>query len=301
MRIDSSGNLGLGVTPSTNWSGVSAIQLNTSGSISATGSYTVVQCGLVATSSSYSWKYLTSTYGLAYALNNNNGQHQWYGTNSSGTAGNTASPSQLMTLDSSGNLLVGVTNTTHGGANEISTATGGVNSFTTTNTNSSNPYGYYVKFTGANPNNTTNYFFDADSSTGQKAVIWSNGTFGSATSTYGGLSDVKLKQDIVDASSQWADIKAVRVRKYRFKSDPTGYLQIGVIAQELEQTSAGLVDESPDFKTDENGKRIQLDTTTKSVKYSILYMKAIKALQEAMIRIETLEAKVTALEAKLGV
>ena len=34
----------------------------------------------------------------------------------------------------------------------------------------------------------------------------------------------------------------------------------------------------------------------KSVKYSILYMKAIKALQEAMTRIETLEAKVKTLE-----
>ena len=34
----------------------------------------------------------------------------------------------------------------------------------------------------------------------------------------------------------------------------------------------------------------------KGVKYSVLYMKAIKALQEAMARIETLEAKVKALE-----
>ena len=36
----------------------------------------------------------------------------------------------------------------------------------------------------------------------------------------------------------------------------------------------------------------------KAVKYSVLYMKAIKALQEAQTRIETLEIKVTALEAK---
>ena len=36
--------------------------------------------------------------------------------------------------------------------------------------------------------------------------------------------------------------------------------------------------------------------TTKSVKYSVLYMKAVKALQEAMTRIETLETKVAALE-----
>jgi hypothetical protein len=34
----------------------------------------------------------------------------------------------------------------------------------------------------------------------------------------------------------------------------------------------------------------------KEVKYSILYMKAIKALQEAQTRIETLETKVKALE-----
>jgi hypothetical protein len=40
----------------------------------------------------------------------------------------------------------------------------------------------------------------------------------------------------------------------------------------------------------------ETEEVTKSVKYSVLYMKAVKALQEAMDRIETLEAKVTALE-----
>ena len=55
---------------------------------------------------------------------------------------------------------------------------------------------------------------------------------------------------------------------------------------------SGLVRESKDFDSEGN----DLGTTTKSVKYSILYMKAVKALQEAMARIETLEAKVTALE-----
>ena len=34
----------------------------------------------------------------------------------------------------------------------------------------------------------------------------------------------------------------------------------------------------------------------KTMKYSVLYMKAVKALQEAMTRIETLEAKVKTLE-----
>jgi hypothetical protein len=45
-----------------------------------------------------------------------------------------------------------------------------------------------------------------------------------------------------------------------------------------------------------NGLVQENEDGLKSVKYSILYMKAVKALQEAMERIETLEAKVTALE-----
>ena len=35
----------------------------------------------------------------------------------------------------------------------------------------------------------------------------------------------------------------------------------------------------------------------KNVQYSVLYMKSVKALQEAQARIETLETKVAALEA----
>ena len=37
-------------------------------------------------------------------------------------------------------------------------------------------------------------------------------------------------------------------------------------------------------------------SNVKTVKYSVLYMKAIKALQEAQTRIETLETKVKTLE-----
>ncbi len=57
----------------------------------------------------------------------------------------------------------------------------------------------------------------------------------------------------------------------------------------------GLVDTQKDLDLE---TREDLGTETKSVKYSVLYMKAIKALQEAMARIETLETKVAALEAE---
>ena len=125
--------------------------------------------------------------------------------------------------------------------------------------------------------------------------VYTNGDIETVNGTIGSISDIKLKENIVDANSQWDDFKAVRFRKYNFKEE-TGhetFTQLGVIAQELETVCPGLVTETID--RDEDGN--DLGTTTKSVKYSILTHKALVALQEAMERIETLEAKVAALEA----
>ena len=127
-------------------------------------------------------------------------------------------------------------------------------------------------------------------------VVYTNGNVENTNEVYGQISDIKLKENIVDAGSQWDDFKAVRFRKYNFKEE-TGretFTQLGVIAQELELVSPGLVYETPD--RDEEGN--DLGTTTKGVKSSILVKKALVALQEAMERIEWLEAKVAALEAQ---
>ena len=111
-------------------------------------------------------------------------------------------------------------------------------------------------------------------------------------------SDARIKQDIVDSESQWDDIKALQVRKYRRIWDveqlgDDAPVHIGVIAQELEAPGmGGLVKDTLFEETEPDGRQ------RKQVKYSCLYMKAVKALQEAMARIETLEAKVTALESK---
>jgi len=123
-----------------------------------------------------------------------------------------------------------------------------------------------------------------------------NGTFSSG-------SDRRIKKEISDASSQWDDVKAVRVRKFKLGAtapgSPHDHFHIGVIAQEIEEAGMnGLVKET----TPDDG-HIRFDPSLagdkiKTVKYSILQMKAFKALQEAMEKIETLEAKVAALEAK---
>lgn len=127
--------------------------------------------------------------------------------------------------------------------------------------------------------------------TGTEAFkVFTNGNVQNTNNSYGSLSDIKLKQNIVDANSQWNDIKAIRVRNYNLKQGQT-HTQIGAIAQEVELISPGLVYESADCDAAGN----DLGTVTKSINYSVLYMKSVKALQEAMERIEQLEIKVDAL------
>ena len=132
----------------------------------------------------------------------------------------------------------------------------------------------------------------------ERLRITLGGNIQNTNNSYGQISDVKFKENIVDANSQWDDIKAIKVRNFNFKSS-TGFethKQIGVIAQELETVSAGLIDITNDTELNESTGEGTVTGTTKYVKYSILYMKSVKALQEAMTRIETLEAKVATLE-----
>ena len=167
------------------------------------------------------------------------------------------------------------------------------------NINSSNPDGIDVAFTAAAPDNNSRYFYRGRDNAVNRYYVYSDGDVQNHDNTYTATSDIKLKEQIGDASSQWDDIKALQVRKYKMKSDVSTkgdadeLWRIGVIAQEVEAAGmTGLVKNNPDIG--EDGE--DLGTTTKAVKYSILYMKAVKALQEAMNRIETLETKVAELE-----
>ena len=130
-------------------------------------------------------------------------------------------------------------------------------------------------------------------------IVYSNGNVQNTNNSYGSLSDQRLKENIVDATSQWNDIKSLQIRKYNFR-EATGHethTQIGLIAQEAESVSPGLVQTTAvaEGETVQDADGNQLESL-KSINYSVLYMKAVKALQEAMARIETLETKVAALE-----
>jgi len=104
-RIDASGNLGLGVTPSAWKSDWNALDIETGG-IAIAASLAV---GNIATNafldSSAQWIYKQSFAASRYAQGSD-GSHSWH-TAASGTAGNAITFTQAMTLDASGNLVVG--------------------------------------------------------------------------------------------------------------------------------------------------------------------------------------------------
>ena len=142
-------------------------------------------------------------------------------------------------------------------------------------------------------------------------IIAGDGSITNYYGSYGTISDENLKQNIVNANSQWNDIKSLQIKNYKLKSDvelnpETAPNLLGVIAQDLESSNmSGLVSVQNEVLWSENDELPEgvnvgdiKEPSHKSVKYSVLYMKAVKALQEAMERIETLEARITALENK---
>lgn len=107
MRLDASGNLGLGVTPSA-WSG-RAIQIGARASIAS------VTDDLMLTNNAFydgtNWKYIQST--LASNYYQSAGVHVWR-TAPSGTAGNNITWTEQMRVFANGNLLVGTSGTDAG-------------------------------------------------------------------------------------------------------------------------------------------------------------------------------------------
>jgi hypothetical protein len=104
----------------------------------------------------------------------------------------------------------------------------------------------------ATRNTTNNTFFAInyfnDGAAAYRFRVADSGNVTNTNNSYGAISDEKVKQDIVDAASQWADIKGLRVRKFRYKNAPDAPLQIGLVAQEAELVSPGIVDAAPDYE-----------------------------------------------------
>jgi len=146
---------------------------------------------------------------------------------------------------------------------------------------------------GTNCNNTASAPLVVTTGGADKLYIHGNGNVVNVNNSYGTLSDIKLKENIADATPKIADIMRLQVRNFNLKSDPS-HKQIGFIAQEFEQVFPAIVDEFPNRGQDGT----VLEETTKSIKTSVLIPILVKAIQEQQALITALTARIEALEAK---
>ena len=202
---------------------------------------------------------------------------------------------ERMRIDSSGNLLVGTTTVSNSSiATFYKTATASnqrVATFINNGTSgSTTAAGIIISYPNASSGNGSTFIQCSDSNTDRFYVLGS-GNVQNANNSYGAISDVKLKDNITDATPKLADLLKVQVRNYNLKSDPS-HKQLGVVAQELEQVFPSMVEESSDKDIEGN----DLGTTTKSVKYSVFVPMLIKAIQELNAEIQSLKAEVATLK-----
>jgi hypothetical protein len=115
------------------------------------------------------------------------------------------------------------------------------------------------------------------------AYVDKDGDFYNSSGSYGQISDLRVKENIVEARDYTEDLMKLRVVKYSLKKDQEQEAtKLGFIAQEVEQVFPNMVQTT---ETDEI-------KDLKSIKMSVLIPMLVKTIQEQEKRIKELEAKI---------
>jgi hypothetical protein len=243
-RFDSGGNLGLGVTPSA-WSQGRAMEFINPGYGFWNGSGSPASMYMLA-NAYFNGGFKYGGTGQASHYYQYQGAHVW-STAASGTAGNAISFTQAMTLDASGNLLVGNTDGVNARLNVV-----------------------------ANSNNVV--FFRNASGTGTYLV---SGNTGWTTA-----SDERVKDIIEPITDAAAKVSSLRAVIGKYKTDEEGTRRIFLIAQDVQT----VLPEAVNVQQDEIG--------TLGLQYTDTIPLLVAAIKEQQALITSLTARIAALEAK---
>ena len=285
MRINSGGQVGIGVTPSA-WGVVTGLQVLNANVSSVGGNTNNSNFGSNFYFDGTNFRYIGTSF--ATNLKQLNGGFEFY-TAPSGTAGNAITFTTAMTITSGGSVGIGA----NGSAGKLD-----VNSSTNSYpvlygyNSSSVPYGVRIIY-NTTPNNTDNWFIYADDSTSPRFSVRSNGGIYNFQGNNTNLSDERMKKDIIPLESYWDKFKTLEIVKFKYKDQTHDDFNIGVIAQQVEEVAPEFVDVDGWGKIPEDGIPL------KSIYTADLYHTAIKVLQEAMAKIETLEAQNDALQSRI--
>ena len=260
MRLDSSGNLGLGVTPSA-FEIFTALQVKNaamlglnSGQSHFTHNTYFQEPGGVPT-----WKYIGSGNALRYSMIS--GQHTW-STAPSGTAGDAITfGDPKMTLDASGNFLLGKTINDETVQGTAIFANSGIE-ITSANTGTQYPVSFYRA--------------GSDSAVGFISTSTSN------TTSYATSSDYRLKNSITPMTGALAKVALLKPCTYKWNAD--GSDGEGFIAHELAEVCPQAVTGEKDAVDAEDKPQYQ------GIDVSFLVGTLTAAIQELNAKFEAYKA-----------
>ena len=275
MRINSSGNVGVGVTPSA-WSSFTAIQLggNTYSAVASSNHYLNIAANSYYDGTNF--RYISTGFTSRYQLSD--GTHLWY-VAGSGTAGNVVSYTNVMTITSGGQIelnnpvLIGK-NTNAGSCigfteNQIYRTGNGVLYLQEYSTN------HIVALNGGG-----NLLLGTSTNLGYK--LFANGS-AAGLSNWNNVSDGRLKKDVTPVINGLDKIKQLDGVYFNWDKEKRTGLNlddknhIGLIAQDVEEILPQVVTTGDD------------EFGTKTIAYSDIVPVLIEAIKE-------LSAKNTALE-----
>jgi hypothetical protein len=271
MRIDSAGNVGIGVTPLTDVFSpnfqVKRTILNGGLNDRATLSYNYYRPSGVNT-------YIASDFATSYVQIS--GQHAWLNA-PSGTAGNPITFTQVMTLDASGNLSLG---TTSSGGTLTVTPTGAAY----TGLFSGAPDGFNIACRGGSTTGTAIRILN-----GSGTAVGSI-TYTASATAYNTSSDYRLKENVAPMQNALDTVAQLNPVTYTWKAD--GSSGQGFIAHELQAVVPDCVTGEKDAVDKDGNPQYQ------GVDTSFLVATLVKAIQEQQAIITELNNRITTLENK---
>jgi hypothetical protein len=270
MRIDSSGNVGIGTSSP-----------STFGNLAVVGTSYFVGGATSTTQARFGY-----TDGTSYwALGRDNVTTGAFLFKDGST--------ERMRIDSSGNLLVGTSSLYSGGERLLVSQPNADWSavIRSTTASSAQAYGMLARYE-TSPNGTSNWFFRGQDSATARCEFRSNGGLANFSANNVNLSDERTKTNIQLAGSYLNKICAIPVKTFLYKDQTDSDLNLGVIAQDVEMVAPELVDVSGFGDTPEDGIPL------KTIYQTDLQYALMKCIQEQQAIITELKTRIEALETK---